>query len=87
MSNNTGKAYRVTVETTVTQQLEVQANCIEDLQNYVDNKHLLPSTTTGKIDLAVASAGDATYGRIVDRSFQIVKVVDLDKALLGGEDE
>ena len=84
MSNNT---YSVTVETTVTQQLEVQADRIEDLQNYADNKHLLPSTTTGKIDLAVASAGDATYGRIVDRSFQIVKVVDLDKALFEGGDE
>ena len=84
MSNNT---YCVTAKLTVIQQLEVQAERIEDLQNYVDNKHLLPSTTTGKIDLAVASAGDATYGRIVDRSFQIVKVVDLDKALLGGGDE
>ena len=84
MSNNT---YSVTVETTVTQQLEVQADRIEDLQNYADNKHLLPSTTTGKIDLAVASAGDPSLGTIVDRSFQIVKVVDLDKALFEGGDE
>ena len=84
MDNNT---YSVTLETTVTQQLEVQAERIEDLQNYADNKHLLPSITTGKIELAVASAGDSTYGRIVGRTFEIVDVVDVDQALLGGGNE
>ena len=87
MSDNTQNTYRVTAVIAVTQQLEVHANCIEDLQNYVDNRDLLPSITTGKIELAVASAGDSTYGPIVDRSFEIVDVVDVDQALLGGGDE